>query len=293
MSRRAFLALTAACALMPIAAADAQDKFPSKPIRIIVPYAPGGATDIAARIVGERLKNTLGQSVVVENKPGAFGILAIEEMLRAKPDGHTLMVGNPSTNAITPILYAKRLSQDYEKSVVVISRLVEVPSFLLATTKDFAPKTVDELVAYAKANPGKVRYGSAGIGSFPHYSMEVFAKAAGIQMTHVPNKGGGSAFLRDMMAGDIHTGTMNVATAAPVLQNGTVRPLAIAQEKRLPDFPDIPSFGELGYKRPGAGFWHTLFAPAATPRPVLEALHKAVVERSTRRTWSRPSTRTA
>jgi tripartite-type tricarboxylate transporter receptor subunit TctC len=258
--------------------AAAQDRYPSKAVRILVPYAPGGATDIAARIVADRLRQTTGQSFVVENRAGAFGIVAIEEMARSKPDGYTLMVGNPSTNVITPIVHARRMTIDYQKSVTVVSRLVDLPSFLMVTTKDFPVTTLPEFVAYVKANPGKVRYGSAGAGSFPHYSMEVLARQAGLDMIHVPNKGGGSAFLKDMMVGDIHTGTMNVATAASVMKNGTVRPIAVTEETRLAGYPDIPSIQEFGYSRPGAGFWHTLFAPAATPKPVLEALHKAVLE---------------
>ena len=188
------------------------------------------------------------------------------------------MVGNPSTNVITPIVHAKRLKVDYGKSVVAVTRLVELPSLLLVTAKDFAPKTLPELIAHAKANPGKLLYGSAGVGSFPHYSMEVLSRQAGIKMVHVPNKGGGSAYLKDLMTGDIQVGTMNVATAMPVLQNGAVRTIAATEQQRLTELPDIPSFGEMEFSRPGSGFWHGLFAPAATPRPVLEALHKAVLE---------------
>ena len=278
MHRRAVLAAVTTLALLACGPAASQERYPNKPVKILVPYAPGGATDIAARIVAERLRQILGQSFVIENKPGAFGIVAVEEMARARPDGYTLMVGNPSTNVITPIIHAKRMTVDYEKSVVLLARLVDLPSFLIATTKNFAPTTVAELVAYAKANPGKVRYGSAGMGSFPHYGMEVFARHAGIEMTHIPNKGGGSAYLKDIMIGDLHVGTMNVATATPALKSGAIRLLAVAEETRLADFPDLPSYGDLGFRRPGAGFWHSLFAPAATPRPVLEILHKAVLE---------------
>src|SRR6476620_11302419 len=154
--------------------ASAQDKYPSKPVKILVPYAPGGGTDITARLFGDHMKNSLGQQFVVENKPGAFGILAIEEMARARPDGHTLMIGNVSTNAITPVLFPKKLSINYERDVVAVSRLVDVPAFLIATIKDFPPKTFAEFVAYAKQNPGKVRYGTVGVGSYPHFDMAVF-----------------------------------------------------------------------------------------------------------------------
>ena len=143
-----------ALALAFAAPAAAQDKYPSKPVKIIVPYAPGGATDITARLFGEQLKNILGQNFVVESKPGAFGVLAIEEMARAKPDGYTLLIGNVSTNAITPVLFKKNFSIDFDKSVVSVSRLAIYPSFLIAQTKSLDVKTVADLVAYAKKNPG-------------------------------------------------------------------------------------------------------------------------------------------
>src|SRR6185436_10619630 len=170
------LALITAFAFAVSGPATAQDKYPSKPIKIVVPYAPGGATDITSRLFGDQFKNILGQQVVVENKPGAFGILAIEEMARSKPDGYTLFVGNVSTNAITPVLFKNKFQIDFEKSVVSVSRLAIYPSFLITTTANFDTKSVKDLIDYAKKNPGKVRYTSAGVGSFPHFDMEVFGR---------------------------------------------------------------------------------------------------------------------
>ncbi len=140
-----------------------------------MPFGPGSATDIVIRIVGEHMRPILGQPVVIENKPGAFGIIAIEEMARSRPDGYTLQIGNPGTNALAPIIYKKKFKVDYDKEVTLVTRLSEVPLVLAATTKDFAPKTYAEFIAYAKANPGKVRYASVGIGSNNHYDMEAFA----------------------------------------------------------------------------------------------------------------------
>src|SRR3954452_22255216 len=128
----------------------AQDKYPSKPVKIVVPYAPGGGTDITARLFGDHMKNSLGQQFVVENKPGAFGILAVEEMARSRPDGYTLMVGNVSTNAITPVLYKEKLKIDFDKDVASVGRVATLPSFFIATAKDFPPKTLAEVVDYAK-----------------------------------------------------------------------------------------------------------------------------------------------
>src|SRR5262249_28031653 len=158
----------------------AQDKYPSKPVKVVVPFGPGSATDIVMRIVGEHMRPILGQPVVIENKPGAFGILAIEEMARSRPDGYTLQIGNPATNVLAPIIYKKKFKIGSEKDVTLVTRLSEVPLVLGATTKDFPPKTYAEFIAYAKANPGKVRYASVGIGSNNHYDMEAFARWAGI-----------------------------------------------------------------------------------------------------------------
>src|SRR5262249_4016926 len=165
--------------------AGAQEKYPSKPVRVVVPFGPGSATDIVMRIVGEQMRPILGQPVVIENKPGAFGIIAIEEMARARPDGYTLQIGNPGTNALAPIIYRKKFRIDYDKDVVMVTRLSEVPLVLAATIKDFPPKTYAEFIAYAKANPGKVRYASVGIGSNNHYDTEAFAQWAGITLLHL------------------------------------------------------------------------------------------------------------
>ena len=205
MKRLAILLLSAGC-LAIAGAAAAQDKFPSKPVKVVVPFGPGSATDIVVRIVGEHMRPILGQPVVIENKPGAFGIIAIEDMARSRPDGYTLQIGNPGTNVLAPIIYKKKLKIDYDKDVLMVTRLSEVPLVLAATTKDFAPKTYAEFIAYAKANPGKVRYASVGIGSNNHYDMEAFAKWAGIQMVHLPNKGGGAAITNDLVTGDAQCG---------------------------------------------------------------------------------------
>ena len=165
-----------------------------------MPFGAGSATDIVIRIVGDQLRHELGQQIVVENKPGAFGILAIEEMVKARPDGYTLQVGNPGTNVLTPIIYKDKFKIDYDKEVVMVTRLGEVPLILAATTKDFAPKNYGEFIALAKANPGKVRYASVGVGSNNHYDTEAFAQWAGLKLIHIPNKGGGAAITNDLVS---------------------------------------------------------------------------------------------
>jgi len=260
------------------AAAVAQDKFPSKPIKFILPYGAGTATDIITRIMCEQLRQILGQSCIVDNKPGAFGILAIEEMARARPDGYTLQVGNVSTNAITPVLFAKKFKINYAKDVVPITRLADMSNFLIATMKDFPPKTVAEFVAYAKQRPGKLKYATPGAGSFPHYDMEILGRRAGIELSAIHIKAGPTGYLNDMIKGDIHVAPMNVATSAPQIKAGALRPLALLAEARLPAYPDVPTIAEAGYPGVGTTLWAGLFAPAATPPDVLQTLHRTVTQ---------------
>jgi tripartite-type tricarboxylate transporter receptor subunit TctC len=276
--KRLTLALLSAAALAIGGTAVAQDKYPSKPVKIIVPYAPGGATDITSRLFGEQLKNILGQQFVVESKPGAFGILAIEEMARSRPDGYTLEVGNVSTNAITPVLFKSKFQIDFEKNVVPVSRLAIYPSFLITTTKNFDMKSVKDLLDHAKKNPGKVRYTSAGVGSFPHFDMEVFGRRAGVDMVHIPNKSGAAGMINDLVVGDVHTAFLNAASSAAMIRAGSLRPIAVLAEQRLKDYPDVPTLAEAGFPGVGTLHWQSMLAPAQTPRPVLEALLKAIHE---------------
>jgi tripartite-type tricarboxylate transporter receptor subunit TctC len=275
--KRFRLAVLATLGLMIAGPAVAQDKFPSKPIKIVVPFGPGSATDIVIRIVGEQMRQILGQNVLVENKPGAFGIIAIEEMATARPDGYTLQIGNPGTNVLAPLIYKSKFKVDYDRDVVMLTRLGEVPLVLVATTKNFAPKTYAEFIALAKAQPGKVRYASVGVGSNNHYDTEAFAKWAGIELNHIPNKGGGAAITNDLVSGDSQVGFVNAASSAGVVKGGMLRVLAVMADERLPEYPDAPTLKEFGYSV-GKGLWSALYAPACTPRDVLETLHKATVQ---------------
>src|SRR5262245_36866847 len=177
--------LAALCLAATMVAASAETPFPTKPIRIVVPYAPGGLTDVVARLFGEQLRKILNGAVVVENKPGASGILAIEEMARARPDGQTLMIGTISTHGLTPVPRARKMRIDYDKDVQIVARLVDVPVFFLATTTNFPPKTFAEFLSHARANPGKVRFGSAGMGSYQQVNTAILAKRAGLDMVHI------------------------------------------------------------------------------------------------------------
>jgi tripartite-type tricarboxylate transporter receptor subunit TctC len=258
--------------------ARAQDKYPSSPIKFVLAYGPGTATDIITRVMCEDLRQILGQTCVVDNKPGAFGILAIEEMARSKPNGYTLQVGNVSTNAITPVLFADKMKINYVQDVVAIGRLADISNMLLATTKDFPPRTVAEAVAYAKKNPGKLNYATPGAGSFPHFDMEVLNRRAGIDMKAIHFKAGPTAYVADMAKGDVQLALMNVATAGPLIKSGTVRPLALVADERLSAYPDVPTLTEAGYPGVGTTLWAGLFAPAATPPDILQTLQRAVTQ---------------
>jgi tripartite-type tricarboxylate transporter receptor subunit TctC len=260
-------------------AANAQEKFPAKPVKVLVPYAPGGATDIVARIVGEEMRKSLGQSFVVENKPGAFGIIAIEEMARARADGYTIQVGNVSTNAITPVIVPDRMKINYERDVAPVTNLIDVPAFLVVTTTNFAVKDVKELVDYAKKNPGKLRYGTVGAGSYPHYDMAYLGKRAGdLDMIAIHNKAGASGVINDMITGDTQVAFLNVASTAAQIRAGKLKPLAVVSHQRLPAYPDVPTMTEIGYPGVGTIAWNAMFAPAGTPKPVLDTLYKAAVD---------------
>jgi tripartite-type tricarboxylate transporter receptor subunit TctC len=279
MKRLGILALSLLCLAATAAFGQTAEKYPAKPIRIIVPYVPGGATDIVARILADQLGKNLGQSVYVENKPGAFGIIAIEDMVRSGADGYTLMIGNVSTNAITPIIYPQKFNIDYAKDVVPITDLVDIPAFLVATTKNFDVKSVPELIDYAKKHPGEVRYGTVGPGSYPHYDMAYFAKRAGdLDMIAIPNKAGATGVINDMLNGSTQVTFLNVASATPQVVAGALRPLALVNHARLPDFPDVPTMQDLGFAGVGTIAWQALFAPAGTPKDVLQAIFAATVE---------------
>ena len=275
--KRLALIISLLCIAAAGSPAGAQDKYPSKTVRILVPYAPGGATDIVARIVGEQMRQALGQSFVVENKPGANGIVAINEMLGARPDGYTLMVGNVTTNAITPVLSPDKLA-GYEPKVIPVGRLVDVPAFLVATTTNFAPKTVAEIIDTAKKNPGKIRYGTVGAGSYPHFDMAFFAKRAGdLDMIAIHNKAGASGVINDMVTGDTQIAFLNVASTASMVKAGKIRAVAQVNHARLPDYPDAPTMQEAGFPDVGTLAWQAMFAPVGTPKEVLEILHKASI----------------
>jgi tripartite-type tricarboxylate transporter receptor subunit TctC len=200
-------------------------------------------------------------------------------MARAKPDGTTIMIGNISTNCLTPVLLAKRMHIDYDRDVQIIARTADAPVFFLATTTNFPPKTFAEFIEYAKAHPGDVRYASGGIGAYQHVNTEILAKrAGGLQMIHIPFKDGGSGILKDIASGDTQVSWFNVTNPVGMIKAGKVRPLAVAADQRLPAWPDVPTITEVGFPGFHPSQWNAAFAPAAVPRDIIDKLHDAFAE---------------
>jgi tripartite-type tricarboxylate transporter receptor subunit TctC len=257
--------------------ADAQsESYPNRPVKLLIPYAPGGATDIIARQLGAKLEESLGQPFVVDNRAGASGNIALEAAAKAPPDGYTLLVGNVSTNAINETTFAGVMQTRPSRDLVGISKLVEIPHVLVAATS-FPPNTVAEVIDWAKKNPGKLNYASAGVGTYPHLDMLRFAKAAGIEATHIPYKGGAGQMLPALMSGEVQISFINLASTIEQIRAGKIKAIATTMPSRLPELPNVPTMAEQGFPGIGTNAWQGLFAPAATPKPILDRLHAAVV----------------
>jgi tripartite-type tricarboxylate transporter receptor subunit TctC len=277
LSRRQFAASVGASAVALAAPAIGQEKYPSRPIKVFVPYAPGGATDFAARLVSEKARAALGVNIIIENKPGAQGRLSLEELGRAKPDGYTLMIGNVTTNCITPVLFGKQLSFDYDRDVTAVSRLLVTPNVLLVTHQGFPPRTYKDTIEYIRMNPGKVRYGSSGIASFPHYDTALLAKRLNLDMIHVPYKGGAGDMVKGIVNGEIQITLLSTPITLPQIQAKTVTAISNINT-RLPQFADLPTLAEHGLPDVGTDNWSAVFAPAKTPPEVIAILYKAFTD---------------
>ena len=254
--------------------AAAQD-YPTKAVRILVPYGPGGATDIIARIVAAKLTESVGQSFVVENRPGANGNIALEAVAKAPPDGYTLLVGNVSTNAINETIYEKQLTIRPSRDLVAITKLVEIPHIVVASAA-LPASNIAELIALAKKQPGKINFASVGLGSYPHLDMEKFMKASGTEFTHVPYKGGAGQAIPAMVGGEVQLAFFNMASLLPHIRSGRLKALAAIPTQRIPELPNVPTLAEQGFPGIGTNAWQGMFAPAATPKPVVDKLYGAV-----------------
>lgn len=258
------LLTVAAVAATPAAIAA---EYPTRPIKLVVPYAAGGPTDVLGRLVGEFLGRDLKQPVVVENKAGAQGAIGAEIVARSEPDGYTLFVTAASIIVLNPMLY-KKLPYDPVKDFRILALLTDLP-VVMEVHPSVPAKTVAEFVAYAKANPGKVNFGSAGTGGTIHLAGEMFKQIAGVDMVHVPYRGAGPA-LTDLLAGNIQVMFDTLSTALPPVKGGLLRPLGVSSEKRSPDLPDVPTIAESGYPDYRVSVWFGIAAPARLPDDVAQ-----------------------
>ena len=259
---------------MPIAASAQAQDFPTKPIRIVVPYPAGGPTDALARIVGQDIAGTLGQPVVVENRPGASGAIGTREVAKAEADGHTLVLGNNQTHATNAILM-KDLGYDPQSDFAPVAGLADL-QHALVVRKDLGVGTVQDLIALAKQQPGKLNYGSTGPGSGSHLAMELLKTRTGTDMLHVPFKGAAPMAL-EIVAGRIDVAFSTLPSVLGQIQGGEMKALAIASDLRAPQVPEVPLLKEQGVIDSEADSWLALFAPAKTPTAALDKLTKAVL----------------
>ena len=252
-------------------AAWAQPAFPDRPIRLVVPFAPGGVTDTSGRLVAEALGKRLGQQVVVENKPGASGNIGTQGVATAAPDGYTLVLAFDGTMVINPHVFAS-IPFDTLKDFAPVGKIGDA-TLILVAYPGFAPKTVKELVAFAQQDPKGVSYGTSGVGGTPHIAGELLAQRTGAKLVHVPYKGGGQA-MADALGGNIPLVYTAVAGAVTYVKSGRLVPIAVSSRQRSPSLPDVPTFIESGVPDFEAASWVGILAPAKTPRPIVERLNR-------------------
>ena len=258
----------------PLAFANAQE-YPDRPLRLVVPFPPAGGADILARTVMPRVAQVLGKPIVIENKPGAGGNIGAEYVAKAAPDGYTLLYGTNGTHGINASLY-RNLRFDPVKDFVPVSRMTTIAAMLIVNNQ-FPPTTVDELIRYAKANPGKVNFASAGNGTTSHLAGELFKTMAGIDIVHVPYRGGALA-VTDLIGGQVQMMIDVMPNALPLARDGRARGIAVSTATRYPGAPEYPTIAESGLPGFEASAWDGIFVPAGTPAPIVARLNAAVRE---------------
>jgi tripartite-type tricarboxylate transporter receptor subunit TctC len=259
-------------ALLP-ASAMAQQSYPTKPVKIVIPFAPGGASDFVGRIIQPKLAEQLNQQVIIENRPGASGNIAVEAVARSAPDGYTIFLGNVGSIAVNPAVFPN-LPVNPLRDLAAVTQVVDVPGLLVAHPS-FPPNSVKELVAYVKANPGKVNYASPGSGSQNRLEAEVLRKLAGLDMVHVPYKGGAGPAVAGLAGGETQLMFVTASSAMPLVKAGRIKALAATAAKRIEQLPDVPTMQEAGYAGFDIGSWQGIFVPAGTPP---EVIHRLFVE---------------
>lgn len=272
VNRRRATALIAAAA-SPLAAAPAKAQaWPARPLRLVIPFPAGGATDILGRLFAQKLGTALGQQVVVDNKPGAGGSLGSDIVAKAPPDGHTILLSTSSTHSIGPALNPK-LPYDAFRDFTPVAMVATAPS-VLVVGRDFPAKTAQELVQVLKQNPGKYNFGSSGIGTYPHLSAEMFKwRAGGLFVVHIPYRGTGLV-ITDLVAGQIAFLMDSIVSAQPHIKDGRVRPLAVTGAKRSPSLPQVPTMAEVGVPNLVLSNWFGFFGPPGTPADIVARLNR-------------------
>ena len=250
-----------------------QTAWPNRPVTIVVPFAPGGGTDIGTRIVAQRLSQLWGQSVVIDNKGGAGGNVGLEVVSRAKPDGYTLLTGNVGTQSINPTLY-KKLNYNPDTAFTPIGLFAELP-FVLAVTNSLPANNIKELIALAKSKPDQLTYASSGNGGSPHLSGETFKIATDTHILHVPYKGGGAA-MTDLISGNVHMLFASVLETSAYIKSGKLKGLAITSKNRVSALPDIPTLQEAGVNGAESGSWLGLLAPSGTPKEIVDRISSSL-----------------
>ena len=271
MMARALLALGIAAIA---SAAGAQQAYPDRTVKIVVPYPPGGTTDLLARAVAGRLTDSLGQTFIVENRGGASGSIGSEAVARATPDGYTLLMGTISTHGINPAI--GKVPYDPVKDFQPVTDVADTPN-VLTVNPDTPYRTLKDVLEAARAKPGSITFGSTSPGGSPHMSGELLKSMTGTDLLHVPYKGGGP-MLVDLMGGQIQLGFDNLPSSMPHIKAGKIRPIAVTTTERWPQAPDIPTIAESGVPGYEVSAWFGLLAPAGTPRPIVDRLQKAVAE---------------
>jgi tripartite-type tricarboxylate transporter receptor subunit TctC len=277
MYARCLLPLALLAAAAPFAPAFGQvDRYPSRPVRMIVPFAPGGASDFIGRILQPKLGEVLGQQIVVENRAGASGNIGVEAAALATPDGYTFLLGNVSSMGINPSMFPNfpvRALRDF----IPITLVVDVPG-ALAIHGGLPPNNLKEFIAYAKQNTGKLSYGSAGYGSAQRMALEFFMNKAGIKLLHVPYKGGAGAATIATLSGEVAATMVTTASVVPHAQSGKLKALAVVSKTRVPALPNVPTMIESGYPELDLGSWQGIYLPKKTPKAIADKLFQVVVK---------------
>ena len=261
--------------LMLFASACWAQNYPTKPIRLVVPFAPGGSSTLVARFMGEEMAKELGQSFIIENKPGGGGNIAMQEVARAEPDGYTLIIGHVGSLAMNPYMYSK-LPYDVDKDFAAVSLLAIVPN-IFVVYHEVPAKDLREFVALAKSKPGQINYGSAGNGSAGHLAMEYLKQVSGMELQHVPYKGTGPN-ITDLIAGRTQATSAGTPPLLPHVKSGKLRVIAVGTSKRLHSIPDVATVAEQGYPGFETSQWYGLNAPAKTPEPIIQRLAQAAAK---------------